>query len=153
MSVVYPGSQLADRIHEIHHSTHHVSNIFPEDTDETCLVTAGGGADTFGAWALLVDNMAGHFDAVFAAADGHIAAIVIEDCNQVDERYLLEISYGATNIIIARTRFMKSGVLVNVEHSTRIRSAHIPAGEDVYYRLKCETAGKTAYIHLRYYLI
>lgn len=146
MSVVYPGSDL-------YHFTHHVSGIFPEDTDETCLVTAGAVADTFGAWALVVDDMAGHFDAVFTTRPGHIAAIIIEDVNQVDERYLLEISYGAANVIVARTRFMKSGVLVNVEHSRRIRSRHIPAGEDVYYRMKCETALKTAYIQLRYYTI
>lgn len=152
MSVVYPGSVFVDQVEEIYQYSHHVSNIFPEDTDETCLIVAGGTDNIFGGWALLVDDMAGHFDAVFATSPGHIVAILIEDCNQTDERYLLEISYGGSKVMVARTRFMKSGVLVNVEHSTRIRSIHIPVGEDVYYRLKCETLSKTAYIHLRYYL-
>ena len=145
MSVVYPGS-------DIYHFTHHVSEIFPADTDETVTLTAGNVANTFGAWAPVVDNNAVELSSVFAAQPGHICAIVIEDVNQVDERYMLEISYGAAYTIVARTRFMKSGVLVNVEHSRRIRSFHITAGHVVYYRLKCETLGKTAIVQFRYYL-
>ena len=144
MTVSYPGSDL-------YHYTHHVSKVFPEDTDETVTVTAGGTNNTFGAWAEIVDNNAVSLSSKFATSPGHICAIIIEDVNQVDERYTLEISHGASNTIIARTRFMKSGVLVNVEHSRRIRSTHITAGNTVYYRLKCETLGKTAIVQFRYY--
>ena len=146
MSVVYPGDDLW-------HFTHHVSAIFPEDTDETVTLTAGGTDNVFGAWAAIVDNNAVELSTVFAANPGHICCILVEDVNQVDERYLLEISYGAAHVVIARSRFMKSGVLVNVAHQTRIRSFHIPAGETVYYRMKCETLGKTAIVQFRYYLI
>lgn len=143
MTVVYPGSDL-------YHYTHHVSGIFPEDTDETVTLTAGGVANTFGAWAEITDGV-NALSSKFATSPGHIVAVIIEDVNQVDERYTLEISYGAAKTIVARTRFMKSGVLVNVEHSRRIRSFHIPAGETVYYRMKCETLSKTAIVQFRYY--
>ena len=143
VSVVYPGSDL-------YHYTHHVSQLFPEDTDETVTLTAGGTNNVFGAWAEVTDGVV-TLSSKFATMPGHIVAIIIEDVNQVDERYVLEISYGAANFIIGRTRFMKSGVLVNVEHSRRIRSFHIPPGEAVYYRLKCETALKTALVQFRHY--
>jgi len=143
MSVVYPGDDL-------YHFTHHVSSIFPEDTDELVTLTAGGTNNVFGAWAEVTDG-AVTLSSKFATKPGHIVAIIIEDVNQVDERYTLEISHGAAYVIIGRTRFMKSGVLVNVEHSRRIRSYHIPAGETVYYRMKCETLSKTAIAQFRYY--
>ncbi|MBA7636006.1 hypothetical protein ES703_43619 [subsurface metagenome] len=143
MSVVYPGSDL-------YHYTHHVSSLFPEDTDETVTLTAGGTDNTFGAWAEITDGV-NTLSSKFATKPGHVCAIIVEDVNQVDERYVLEISYGAAYVMIGRTRFMKSGVLVNVEHSRRIRSIHVPPGETVYYRLKCETLGKTAIVQFRYY--
>ena len=139
-------------IDDIHHYTHHVSDIFPDDTNKTVTITAGAVINTFGAWAAVVDNLAAEFSTVFAAADGHLAAILVEECSLTDVRYLLEISYGATNVIVARSRFMKVNSKVDVSHFTRIRSIHIPAGETVYYRLKCETADATAEIHFRYYL-
>jgi len=143
MSVVYPGSDL-------YHYTHHVSGIFPEDSDELVTLTAGGTDNVFGAWAEITDG-AVTLSSKFAAKPGHIVAIIIEDVNQVDERYVLEISHGPSYVVIGRTRFMKSGVLVNVEHSRRIRSHHITPGHLVYYRLKCETLGKTAIVQFRYY--
>jgi len=140
-------------IPQIYHFTHHVSDIFPDDTNKTVTLTAGGAIDTFGAWAAVVDNLAAELSTVFAASNGHICSILVEECNQTDKRYELEISYGATKVIVARTRFMKLANKVNVGHQTRIRSIHVPAGETVYYRLKCEVAAKTAEVHFRYYLV
>jgi len=116
-------------------------------------LTAGGVADTFGAWAAIVDNLAAELSTVFAAQDGHIVAILVEECSVTDKRYELEVSYGAARVVVARTRFMKEAVITNVGHQTRIRSIHIPAGETVYYRLKCETANATAEVHFRTYLV
>ena len=116
-------------------------------------VTAGGVANTWSAWAAIVDNLAAELSTVFAASDGHICSILIEECSIKDMRYLLEVSYGAAKVIVARTRFMKQNVKLDVDHQRRIRSIHIPAGETVYYRLKCETADATAEVHFRYYLV
>lgn len=140
-------------IDDIHHYTHHVSDIFPDDTNKTVTLTAGGVANTFGAWAAVVDNLAAELSTVFAAANGHIASILIEDCSATDVRYELEVSYGAAKVVVARTRFMKEVNKTDVSHQTRIRSIHIPLGETVYYRLKCETADGTAQVHFRYYNI
>ena len=140
-------------IREIYHYTHHVSDIFPDDTNKIVTLTAGGVADTFGAWAPIVDNLAVELSTVFAAAPGHICSIAVEECSRTDERYELEVSYGAARVVVARTRFMKAAVILDVSHQTRIRSIHIPAGETVYYRLKCETALGTAEVHFRYYLV
>ena len=140
-------------IRDIWHYTHHVSDIFPDDTNKTVTLTAGGVADTFGAWAAIVDNLAAELSTVFAAQDGHIAAILIEDCSVTDDRYELEVSYGAARVVLARSRFMKVLNKLNVSHQTRIRSMHVPAGETVYYRLKCETALATAEAHFRTYLV
>jgi len=140
-------------IDQIYHYTHHVSDIFPDDTNKTVTVTAGGVADTFGAWAPVVDNIPVEFSTVFAADPGHIASILVEDCSLTDVRYELEVSYGAARVIVARSRFMKVLNKLNVAHQVRIRSFHVPAGETVYYRLKCETALATAEAHFRYYLV
>ena len=153
MSVIYPGSELLDKIRDIHHDTHHIGHIFPEDTDETVTVTAGGTNNVFGAWVELVDNNPVTLSSKFAAGDGHISAILVEETSRTDERYLLELSYGASKTIIGRSRFMKTTVFMDVSHQTRITTAHIPVGETIYYRLKCETANGTAQLQLRYYLI
>lgn len=117
------------------------------------LLTAGGVINTFGAWAPVVDNLAAELSTVFAAQDGHITAISIEDASIKDERYELEVSYGAARVVVGRSRFMKVNIKVNVNHKVMIRSIHIPAGETVYYRLKAETALATAEVHFRYYLV
>jgi len=140
-------------IRDIWHYTHHVSDIFPDDTDKTVTVTAGGVVNTFGAWAAIVDNLAAELSTMFAAQEGHICSIIIEECSVTDKRYELEVSYGAARVVVARSRFMKEAVITNVGHQTRIRSVHIPAGETVYYRLKCETANATAEVHFRTYLV
>lgn len=140
-------------IDQIYHYTHHVSDIFPDDTNKTVTLTAGAVADTYGAWAPIVDNIPVELSTVFAAAPGHIVSILVEECSRTDERYELEVSYGAARVVVARTRFMKAAVILDVSHQTRIRSIHVPAGETVYYRMKCETALGTAEVHFRYYLV
>lgn len=133
--------------------THHVSDIFPDDTNKTVTLTAGAVVNTFGAWAAIVDNLAAELSTVFAVDSGHICCLLIEDCNQTDDRYELEIAYGAARVMVARSRFMKVLNKVNVNHQTRVRSIHIPAGETLYYRLKCEVALATVEMHFRYYTV
>ncbi len=140
-------------VRDIWHFSHHVSAIFPDDTNKTVTLTAGGVVNTFGAWAAIVDNLAVEMSTVFAAQNGHICCVLVEDCNQTDERYEVEVAWGAARVVVARSRFMKALNKSNVAHMTRIRSHHIPAGETVYYRLKCEVALATAEVHFRYYVV
>jgi len=138
---------------EIHEYAVHVSGIFPDDTSKTCTVTSGGAANAFGVWANLVDSVAGTLSAKFAASDGYIAAIHVEDLNATDNLYMLELRDAVTGEILTRMRFSKAGVLLDAGHSIRIRSTRILAGADIEYRMKDATGGKTALLHVRYYLV
>ena len=129
----------------------HLSHYFPEDSNETVTFTAGGGVNTFGAWAEIVDNNAVTLSSKFAGNDGHISAILIEDASVTDKIYVFEISYGATKTVVIRGRVLSATVLLSTVQQGRRRTLMIPAGETVYYRMKCETAGATGQIALRYH--
>jgi len=129
----------------------HLSNYFPEDSNETVTFTAPGGNDTFGAWAEIVDNNAVTLSSKFATNSGHISTIQVEDASVKDKVFVLEISYGASNVIVMRGRFVAATVQLDTVQQGRRRSLKIPAGETVYYRIKCETGGATARVALRYH--
>jgi len=131
----------------------HESDLFPEDTDEVVTFTAGGAVNTFGAWAeIAVDTVGTTFSSKLATLDGHISGLLIEDLDTADKRYLLEIAYGADKTNVLKHRFIsgetKKLAAVNF---MRIRAEEIPAGETVYYRMKCETALATCEVSLRYH--
>jgi len=131
----------------------HDSSIYPADTDEVVTFTAGGTVNTFGAWAEIdVDGDGDTFSSKVATTAQHLSGILIEDLDTDDKRYLLEIAYGADKTLVLRHRFISGETkkLAAIQF-IRIRAAQIPAGETVYYRMKCETAGATCEISLRYH--
>ena len=131
----------------------HESGIFPEDTDEVVTFTAGTPANTFGPWAeIAVDGNGTTFSSKVATETGHISGILVECLDTIDKRYLLEIAYGDDKTNVLRYRFI-SGQTKELEamQFVKIRADEIPAGETVYYRMKCETAGATCEISLRYH--
>ncbi|MBA7701135.1 hypothetical protein ES703_109866 [subsurface metagenome] len=131
----------------------HDSAIFPEDTDESVTFTAGGDANTFGSWAEIeVDAIGTTFSSKVATENGHISGILIEDISVKDKHYLLEIAYGDDKTVVLRHRFIAWDVKkLDAVNYMRIRADDIPAGETVYYRMKCETAGASCEISLRYH--
>ncbi|GAG89789.1 unnamed protein product [marine sediment metagenome] len=130
----------------------HVTSLFPVSSANYVLFTAGGVNNTFGAWAELVDDANNKLSDAFASSPGHITGVLIEDLNVKDKRYLFELAYGDSEVIILRHRFLAGDVkkLAAIQH-VRIRSVIIPAGEKLYYRLMCETAGKTCEVSFRYH--
>lgn len=138
---------------EIHEYAVHVSEVWPDLPSTTCTVTSGVGVDTWGAWANLVDSLVGTLSAKFAASDGYLASILIEECDSTDNMYTLELRDNVTGLTLARQRFAKANIRVNVAHQNRIRSIRIPAGADIEYRMMDATGGKTALLHVRYYLV
>lgn len=115
--------------------------------------TAGGTVNTFGSWAEIdVDGDGDTFSSKVASAGQHISGILIEDLDTRDKRYVLEIAYGDDKSQVLRHRFV-SGEVKKLEAITfmRIRAEAIPAGETVYYRMKCETALATCEVSLRYH--
>ena len=131
----------------------HDSSVYPENTSQSVTLTAGGVANTFGSWVELdVDGNGDTFSSKVALIGQHISGILVEDLSIKDKRYLLEIAYGDAKTNVLRHRFL-SGEVKKLEaiQFVRIRAEYIPAGETVYYRMKCETAGATCEISLRYH--
>ncbi len=131
----------------------HESAIFPEDTDEVVTFAAGGDANTFGTWAeVKVDGNGTTFSSKLAEVEGHISGLLIEDMSVKDKHYLLEIAYGDDKVNVLRHRFIAWDIKkLDAVNFMKIRADDIPAGETVYYRMKCETALATCEISLRYH--
>ncbi|MBA7559936.1 hypothetical protein ES708_01554 [subsurface metagenome] len=131
----------------------HESAIFPEDTDEVVTFAAGSPGDTFGTWAeVAVDDNGATLSSKLASESGHISAILIEELSVKDKRYLLEIAYGADKVNVLRHRFIAWDVKkLDAVNYMKIRAEAIPAGETVYYHMKCETALASCEISLRYH--
>lgn len=131
----------------------HLSYIFPEDTDLTVTFTAAA-ANIWSAWAEIQDDgVPTTFSSKFAAQRGHISLVMVEDCSVKDKVYMLEIAYGADKKIISPHRFISGTAPKEPSiQEARVRSPVIPAGETVYYRMKCEQAGpQTAELSFRYH--
>lgn len=141
-------ASLSNLILEQQHETH----IFPEDTDETVTFTAAD-ANTWSAWTEIADNTPVTLSSKFASDDGHISALVIEEIDTIDKRYMIELSAGPAYRIISRHRFTSGAApILPVVQFVRVRSTLIYAGETIYYRMKAEVTGnKTCKVYLRYH--
>lgn len=130
----------------------HTSHLFPEDSDEFVTFAAGAPDNAFGAWAEIVDNNSVTFSSKAANHDIHISSVQIESADTKDAIYRLEIAYGATKTSVASHRFA-SGDLVKLPaiQQIRLRPDAIPAGETIYYQMKCETAGAICTASIRYH--
>lgn len=110
-------------------------------------------ANEFSDWAELdIDVGSDTLSSKFEDDISHVSAVIIEDLNTDDEVYDLEIGYGAAKTNIGRHRFLSGEVkkLSGVMY-IRIRALEIPAGETIYYRMKCSLGGATCEIHVRYH--
>jgi len=142
-------------------SLFHESFIFPEDTDEYCEVSAGAGNNVFDAWAELVDNNAVTFSSKITERASHISFIIV-DYSLVNLMYIIELSYGDAHTIIGRGRFISRCLAGDAKicqdccfgtsiHPIFLRPKLIPAGETVYFRIKCETSMSACRFHIRYH--
>ncbi|MBW2363560.1 MAG: hypothetical protein JRF25_00515 [Deltaproteobacteria bacterium] len=143
--------KINDQVEELYDDTFHLSQYFPEDSDETVTFTAGGTNNTFGAWAEIVDNNPVTFSSKMATCNGHVSTVLVENASIKDEVYIFEISYGASNTIVLRGRVLSATILLSTVQQDRRRALKILAGETIYYRMKCETAGATLRVSLRYH--
>lgn len=129
----------------------HLSAIFPEATNETVTLTAGGTNNTVGAWAEIVDNNAVTLSSKAATQSMHISSMQVEDTNTDDVVYLVEVAYGAAKTVVNRSRFYSGTRFISPVSQIRFRPLEIPAGETVYYRMACETASATCVVSFRYH--
>lgn len=145
------GSNAQQILNELLHEVIHLSQYFPEKSNETITFTAGAVADTFGAWAEIVDNNAVTFSSKMLSDDSHIGGLLVEDASVVDKIYVFEIGYGASKIVVVRNRVLSGSTLQNMVQQGRRRSLTILPGETVYYRMMCETALATLRVAIRYH--
>lgn len=145
-----PVKETLEIVNSLNNIDHHVTNIFPEDTNETVTFTAGD-ANVFSSWAEIVDNNTVTFTSK-VTEDVDISAILIESASVTDKVFLIELSYGSEKTIITRYRFIagETSFLPAIQQ-IRIRASYIPSGETIYYRLKCETGAATCTLHIRYF--
>ncbi len=131
----------------------HDSDLFPAESDEKITFTAGGVANTFGAWAEIAVDVTGEtFSSIFATQDGHLSGLLVEDLSVKDKTYVLEVAHGATKEKITVHRFLAGNVkFLAAVQVIKIRAPGIPVGETIYYCMKCENAGATCEISFRYH--
>lgn len=143
---------IRDQVNDLAFDAAHNTFIFPEDTDETVIFTAGNVNHTWLAWTEIVDNNAVTFSSKVAACESHISGVLVEDVDTTGKTYMYEIGYGDAHTVVTRARFAASDANKgNPIQESRVRSDHIPVGETVYYRMKCETADATAQVSIRYH--
>lgn len=133
----------------------HMTAIFPETTNIDCILTANATADQWSAWTEIEDTTGSpvSLSSKFASKSGHITAIAVEETNQANTIYMIEVAISASKTIVSRHRLYTDGVNLPIIDIAKVRAAVIPAGETVYYRVMCETAGsKTLNVHFRYFL-
>lgn len=132
-------------------TSHNTSKVFPEDSNEVVTFTAGGGNNTFGAWAEVVDNNAVALASKFTSS-GHITGLLVEYTDTDDNVYVVEIAYGDAKVPIVTIRFRSGTKFIGLVQPSCFVSIDIPVGEALYYRMKCETGGAVAEVHFRYIL-
>jgi len=144
-----PGLRIIENLYEhVEHETH----IFPDTTQYACVLTAGD-ANTWTSWVEIADENSVTLSSKFASKRGHITAMLVEESDQANTRFVVEITYGASKVIVSTHRVQTEDKKYPTDQVTRERGAEIPAGETVYYRAMCETAGgKTINVHFRYFL-
>lgn len=151
-------TNLPSDIDDIWLELHHRSLLYPDlstDIDLTCTFTSGA-IDAFGAWAEIDDSGATTFSSLCATDNVHISALRIRTVSETDVLYVIELGYGpnAGAVTIFDVHEFGSGTKhIDSDEQARFRPPAIPAGQNVYYRMKTEdTANATTTIVLRYHI-
>jgi len=142
-----------DRVEDIWTCLHHRSYLFPDDIAKTVTVTAGVGDGDFGDWAEIADNLGAKFSDL-ATADLYISALKVRSESVDDKLYMIEVGYGESSAdvtVIDPHEFGSGTKHVEGDEQVRFRPPSIPAGQKIYYRMKCETGGATCTVVFRYH--
>lgn len=132
----------------------HVTYIFPATTDLICTLEAHASADTWSTWAEVEDSdqTPNKLSDLNGSQVLHISSFTVEWCSDTDKRYHIELAYGASYLPVAPLRLTSGdkNFLPPIQQM-RIRTAGIPIGELIYYRLMCEAGGATCRVSFRYH--
>ena len=147
VSAVAAAATAQDVLDKLELHTEHEAALYPDSANATATFTAGGSSDTFGAWAEIVDDGAVTLSSKFAAGNGYLQQMMTRDYSDANKIYLVEISYGAAKTVVGRVKVRSDWTYVS-----DLNSVVIPAGETVYYRMRCEVGGATLVADFRYYV-
>jgi len=132
----------------------HDSDIFPDSTTRMVQFTAGTPADTWISWAEIEDDTP-VTPVTFSSKviyETHLTGILVEDLSIKDKRYEMEIAWGDAKTRVMIHRFLSGEVKkLPAIQFIRIRAGSMPAGEKVYYRMRCQEASATCEVSLRYH--
>lgn len=120
--------------------------LYPNVSSETVTFTAGVGADTFGAWAIINSSAGITLSSEFATHAGYLSEIMTHNYSVADNVYIIEIAYGGDKTVVGRVKIRSDWTYV-----LELNSVVIPVGTTVYYRMQCETGGATLSADFRYY--
>ncbi|MBA7653957.1 hypothetical protein ES703_61823 [subsurface metagenome] len=147
--------ELQTEVDELVLEMSHDSELFPEDTDRKAEFTAGNLANTWSAWVEIQDDTAPTPITLSSRITQltHISGFLIEDLSHKDKRYEFQIAHGDAKVRITSHRFLTGDIVKKLAaiQFIRVRSEAIPAGEKVYYRMKCEQADATCEVSIRYH--
>ena len=140
-------------VEEIWLEAHHRSYLFPDDIAKTVTLTAGAPAFAWSAWTEIADNLAVTFSSL-ATSPLAVSALKIRNTSAADKLYQIEIGYGpnAGAVTVIDPHEFGSGTKhVEGDEQVRFRPPVIPAGQNIYARMKSETGGATANVVFRYH--
>jgi len=125
-----------------------IAFLYPEDTNVFIPLMAGGAPNTFGAWAEIVASDATTLSSKFTSKTGYLSELLVKNASATNKMYVIEIAYGDDKVVVSRMMWYSDWTYI-----LNVRSARIPMGEVVYYRLKSETALATVRATFRYYYL
>lgn len=141
------------QVEDIWIDMHHRSYLFPDDISKTVTFTADAVAGDYDDWAEIVDSEPVTFSSK-ATSPLAISSLKIRSESVADKLYQIEIGYGdsADDVTIIDPHEFGSGTKhVEGDEQIRFRPPLIPAGQKIYYRMKCETGGATCTVVFRYH--
>lgn len=149
-----------DSLDEIGKYCNHSTQIFPSSTNATWVIDCGDDAHKFSDWSAIQDTVNSVLSDHNVGVHMHIVSINIEQVATENEYYLMEMGYGpdtANVTTIARTRFQSGAKRLNTMFQGRIRTELIPSqvagvGQEIYARMKGETADDSVVAHIRFYV-
>ncbi len=125
--------------------------LYPENTTYDAVLTSGNGVDTWTAnWTEITDTHSTLRESIMANAGGHsycfLTEMTFREYHSPDIMSIIEIAYGDAHTVVGRVKARSDFTYVFV-----LRSARIPVGQVIYYRMKSELALEHCTVDFRYY--
>jgi hypothetical protein len=139
-----------DKVNQLFLFNENVVQLWPLSCAITVTLASGAAADAFGLWAEITASDASTLSQQFAVNSGFISEVMVRGYTRANEIYILEVGYNlAPTIIIGRCVIYSDWT-----YFLNLRSARIPVGSLVYYRMRQTTGGPASLLaYFRYYWI